>query len=254
MLNVLKIPLNTVGRDIITGDIHGAFALLKKALILIKFNPSYDRLIIAGDLVDRGKNSLVAAQWVTKPWCFPIMGNHDAQYAFINDSALFSKGLVCTPADPWYVNISEAKFKTFCTTFRKNIYPAIEIETKVGKVGVIHAEVPIEHTWSTLVKQLNDKDYDLFHECIWSRKIANLAQKNVIDDRLIVPDVHHVFHGHSYSKGNGLQPFYMANRYYIDTAAYKAEKSIKSGEFPDASLMLFDVSEPLKPLYVSTAH
>ena len=68
---------NTVGRDFAVGDIHGCFTELQRGLDTIGFDPCTDRLFSVGDLVDRGRESHLALQWLDKPWFHAICGNHD---------------------------------------------------------------------------------------------------------------------------------------------------------------------------------
>lgn len=251
MNNVLRLKKNLLGRDIIVTDVHGCFLLLKESLVHIDFDKNRDRLIIAGDLVDRGPNSYVAAKWVAQKWCFAAIGNHDAQFAFHKSLKLFKQSLACFPVDPWFVDISEEEYNAFCAALRKHLYPAIEIETVNGLVGIVHGELPLGNNWGDLVNRLNNKDYDFLHDCIWSRELSKIAQnlngKNEQDYH--VPDVAHLFHGHSPSRKLDYKPYKLANRYYIDTAAFKAENPDK---YPTAGITLFDVNNPLEPLYCSS--
>lgn len=65
----------------IISDIHGCFDEFQKMLQKIDFSES-DRLYLAGDYIDRGKQSLEMLQWLES--CpknvLPIKGNHDAEF------------------------------------------------------------------------------------------------------------------------------------------------------------------------------
>lgn len=249
MNKVLRLPINKDGRDIIVGDIHGMWSDLKKALVTIKFNKNIDRLIIAGDLVDRGPNSEVSAKWIQEDWCFSVMGNHDAQFAFHDDYNKFSRSLVCMPADPWFVDLAEGGYEKFGDLFRKHLYPAIEIETAKGLVGVVHADVPKGLGWHEMTERLNNKDYDLLHECFWSRDTAKKAEVGMsIQDEMKyhLKDLCHVFHGHSPARSKDYKPYCVANRYFIDTAACKA---LKKEKYPYAGITLYDVRCPQEPIF-----
>lgn len=250
---VLRLPVNTQGRDIIVADIHGEFKQLKRALKAIAFNESQDRLIIAGDLVDRGRQSDKAIDWIQKPYCFAVFGNHDAQYAFKDEYKEFSDSLVCLPPDPWFTEMSGKALTAFCRTLKESMYPAIEIETPKGLVGVVHGEVPEGLTWAQMRERLNAKDYDLFHQCMWSRTLAKKAIRGIDaheQERYHLSDVSHVFHGHTPASKLDFHPYRLANRYYIDTCAYRA---LKPEKYPTAGITLFDVLHPEIPLY-TTGH
>lgn len=249
---VLTLSKNTKGRDILCTDVHGQYHLLKQALVAINFNPEVDRLIIAGDLIDRGKNSKLALNWASKDYCFATIGNHDAQHIFHRELNKFSKNLACMPPDPWFVELEGNQYEQYFDEFKKHIYPALEIETSKGMIGVIHGELPLGETWKSAKERLNNLDYDFLYECIWNRDLAKIAQREsltkVEQKAYIVPDLKWMIHGHSPSSKFDYHPYSLANRLYIDTAAYKASKPEK---YPTAGITLFDAENPIKPLYTT---
>lgn len=251
MMNpVLRLPMNQKGRDIVVADPHGQFSLLKKALVAIEFNTETDRLIIAGDLVDRGENSIVSAQWIAQPYCYSVVGNHDAQFLFSKSQELFRQSLVCMPLDPWFCSLSDTQLEHFENELRKHLYPAIEIETANGLVGIVHAEVPSGLSWTEMTSRLNQSDYELLYSCIWNREIAKECIRGIPSEEQEVyriNDIAYVFHGHTNAKKLNYYPYRVANRLYIDTAAYKAGKD----KYPTAGITLFDASIPDKPLYTT---
>lgn len=252
MNKVLKLKLNTKGRDIIVADVHGQYHLLKTALTKVKFDPKKDRIVIAGDLIDRGKNSKLALDWVEKEYCFATIGNHDAQHIFHRDLKLFSKNLACLPVDPWFVELEDEEYESYFDRLKAATYPAIEIETKKGLIGVVHGELPYGETWSSAKERLNKQDYDFLYDCMWGRDLAKLAQKDSLTRKeqinYIVKDVKWMIHGHSPAKCFDYYPYSLANRLYIDTAAYKASKPEK---YPTAGITLFDAANPLVPIYTT---
>ncbi len=251
MNEVLHLSINTKGRDILVGDIHGSFDLLKKALKAIGFNKDTDRLICAGDLVDRGIDSARSAKFVEQPFVYSVIGNHDAMFCFQNKEYLFKKEIMCSPFDDWFCQLTESELQAFCTLFHNKLYPAIEIETKNGLVGVVHAEVPDDLTWAEFRERINKKDYDLFHKAMWSRIVAkdacrlireNDATVKKLNEEYTITDISHVFHGHTPSTEFYFKNYSIGNRHYIDTKAYDSAVS------KYASLTLFDINNPKEPL------
>lgn len=61
------------------GDIQGCYYPLKELLKKIDFNPKKDKLWIAGDLVNRGKNSLEVLEYLysIRDSIVVVLGNHD---------------------------------------------------------------------------------------------------------------------------------------------------------------------------------
>ena len=66
----------------VISDIHGCFGEFQQLLCKIEFSEA-DRLYLAGDYIDRGKQSLEMLRWLES--CpknvMPIKGNHDAEFA-----------------------------------------------------------------------------------------------------------------------------------------------------------------------------
>lgn len=69
--------LNKKGMDYIFTDLHGNYDLFQRALKLLDFNKTKDRVIIAGDLCDRGKQSLLCLKLLLEPWVLAVPGNHE---------------------------------------------------------------------------------------------------------------------------------------------------------------------------------
>lgn len=61
------------------GDVQGCYDGLYRLLSRIQFNPDKDRLWFAGDLVNRGGQSLEVLRWIHahRARCTVVLGNHD---------------------------------------------------------------------------------------------------------------------------------------------------------------------------------
>jgi len=70
-----------VKRTILVGDVHGCFKELKLLLAKCAYKPKTDRLILLGDLVDRGPHSVEVVQWARNRGIECLSGNHDEKYA-----------------------------------------------------------------------------------------------------------------------------------------------------------------------------
>lgn len=68
---------NSVGRDLVVGDLHGCLDLLQARLDELKFDPTRDRVFSVGDLVDRGPDSLGCLRLLREPWFLAVVGNHE---------------------------------------------------------------------------------------------------------------------------------------------------------------------------------
>jgi bis(5'-nucleosyl)-tetraphosphatase (symmetrical) len=63
----------------VLGDIQGCFESLQALLGRLDFDPRHDRLVLAGDLVNRGPRSLDVLRWVAahRSRVDFVLGNHD---------------------------------------------------------------------------------------------------------------------------------------------------------------------------------
>ena len=68
---------NPTGRDFVVGDVHGAFAVVERALKSLRFAPERDRLFSVGDLIDRGPRSADALDWLQEGRILAVRGNHE---------------------------------------------------------------------------------------------------------------------------------------------------------------------------------
>lgn len=76
-LRIARLPLNTEGRDFICGDMHGCYEFVEQFLQFINFDKTKDRLISAGDLVDRGPDNEKCLLLLNEPWFYAVLGNHE---------------------------------------------------------------------------------------------------------------------------------------------------------------------------------
>lgn len=76
MKPLLRLPPGE-GRTFVCGDIHGSFTCVERALNELNFDTSKDRLICAGDIVDRGPESELCLELLYEDWFFCCMGNHE---------------------------------------------------------------------------------------------------------------------------------------------------------------------------------
>jgi len=111
-----RLPANLAGRDIIIGDLHGHTEILHRLLEQAKFDPSRDRVISTGDLVDRGPDSIGCLDFLNEPWFFAVRGNHEQNLAAMitTAAATINRGQSVADAIP---DISDAVARMSATWF-----------------------------------------------------------------------------------------------------------------------------------------
>lgn len=214
---LLRLPRNPSGRDLIVGDVHGCFSLLREALYAVGFSPDAgDRLISVGDLVDRGPESDLAADWLAYPWFFAARGNHEGMAVRWGDpgcrmdpEVYLQNGGAWNLANPPAVRAEVADALA-------SLPLAIELETAAGPVGVVHADCPFDD-WRAFVRVLADAG-SLSPERRSALEMAATWDRSRVEGRFLVgvAGVRAVVVGHTPVD----EPMTLGNVIYLDTAAW----------------------------------
>lgn len=255
---------NEQGRDLVVSDIHGMVELLDAALDRLRFDPAVDRLIAVGDLVDKGPASQRAVRLLDEPWFHCVMGNHDLA-AILN--ILAGDGPVSAseswelrlPAERWLQALSAREDHEVLA--RLGALPwTVEVETRVGLVGIVHAEVPADcQTWAALKSGVlralkGEMLFNTLSPVVRGRRLLEAikaGEASTSDDAsLTLPDVAHVIHGHTIR--DGFRPWRMGNRWHIDSGAFltqpewrRVREQAGGGE---PGLTIVDIEDPATPL------
>ncbi len=203
---------NTTGRDFAVGDIHGCFSDLARGLKAISFDPLVDRLFSVGDLVDRGPESEQALEWLDRPWFHAICGNHDFLAWRSALGIPFREVNHVRNGGAWLEKVTGAKRSRLGRQLRA-LPLAIEVETSLGLVGLVHADCPFDDwlemqrvPWASI-----DPTSSITQCCLWSIERYRRQYASPIRN------VRAVLHGHmtvGYVKVLG-------NVHFIDTGGWK---------------------------------
>lgn len=200
-------PINTAGRDLIVGDIHGCFDRLRAHLDQLAFAPDKDRLFSVGDLVDRGPQSEQALEWLAAPWFHAVRGNHE-QMAIDHVAGFSDARTYVGNGGGWFLALTRAEQHLFADAFGA-LPIAITLDTAAGPVGIVHAECPAHH-WDALLDALESREAEQVGMlCMWSR---DRVTSGFTDD---VAGVRAVVVGHTPMQ----QWTSLGNVIYIDTGA-----------------------------------
>lgn len=207
-MHIQQFPINTTGRDFIVGDIHGEFALLELAMENSKFDPEHDRMFSVGDLIDRGPDSKAALEWLGKPWFAAVLGNHELLALESITDEKTRNFWIDEQGGDWWLELESEEQDKFIESF-KNLPLVIEIETLEGKIGIVHADIPVETDWQSFVELVNNKDDRTMDCALWSRKRAH--------GRYLAPviGIDRVYCGHTPLE----RPSIIGNVHLIDTGA-----------------------------------
>lgn len=218
---ILRLPRNTLGRDIVVGDIHGHFDEFEQLLRLAKFDSERDRILSVGDYIDRGPDSERALQYLEQPWFYAVRGNHEAMMAAANDFEPGVYELWMRNGGEWAEQVDDELIERMVEVYRQLPY-VIEVETRHGKVGVVHADLPEIKDWPSFTErlqkgQVNGKELQAM---LWSRETYRQLRMAKLYPGTINPEpiagVHCVYVGHSIVAN----PTLFGNMYFVDTGAY----------------------------------
>jgi len=258
------LPVNRDGRDFVVGDVHGHAALLDGLLAAVHFEPSRDRLIALGDLIDRGPDSLELLQRVaTLPWFHSLRGNHEA---LLQDSMhdVTSALLWHRNGGQWGQALADAELRALARCV-DGLPLAMTLPLRDGRrIGLVHAEVPIGAAWpdvEALNRDLplapraaglaNATDAEALQDSLlWGRRRISACERlhrllapqtltDTLQARLSralqpVPGIDQIIAGHSYAHDR--RPLACGNLLFIDTGVFEH----------DGRLTLF---EPLRQHY-----
>lgn len=206
---LLRFPVNFNGRDFVVGDIHGMFRALESLMAQAEFDVGRDRMFSVGDLVDRGPDSDEALRWLAQPWFHACRGNHE-QFAIdsVDENAL--DFWVQYNGGEWWLDLAAEDQERFRKAFRA-MPLVMEVETRSGIVGIVHADVPPLVTWERFVQLLESGHREVTLYALFSRDRIHGARSR----RPIEGQVDRVYCGHTPVR----EPVRMDNVHYIDTGA-----------------------------------
>lgn len=221
------------GRVLAVGDIHGMFPLLRSELRRLRYNPQHDRLVMLGDLVDRGPASAESIQWCGVPDVLRVRGNHEE---FTHFSVVTGDGCDgylhvqhIRNGGRWFYDLPFDQRERFAEALC-DVPIAMEVKTPGGHtVGFVHAEVP-GADWSELKRRLVSARTpydDALHMMTWGGDMDRQPPTRVMG----CANIGHVIFGHSAIP----IPLRRGNCTWIDTGAHGT-----------GNLTIIDVDEWLK--------
>lgn len=208
---IKRFALNIAGRDFAVGDIHGHFSLLQAALDAASFDPAVDRLFSVGDLVDRGPECEDVIRWLNKPWFHAVRGNHD-DYVCRFDTCDIGNWM--HNGGVWFVGLPRTEQQNYQVMFN-DLPIAIEVETPLGLIGIVHADCPFP-TWEQLRQELENPESNkrlkqVQNTCMWSRSRIEHGETHGVEG------VRALVVGHDPHRA----PVVLGNVWHIDTRGWR---------------------------------
>jgi Calcineurin-like phosphoesterase len=191
--DIVALPGNTRGDDIIIGDLHGSLFLLQAQLQALK---PEDRLFMVGDLIDRGENSLGVLELIKSinqkrkaanlaPQIYITRGNHEDMFLNYLDNRLNISMVEPMEAEAiaenymmnggeWTESVDDKTLKEQ-KKFLESLPYIIHVKGK-KPFNIVHADMPFDDkTLRDLIakKQLSLTE-DQKHYATWARKESML--------------------------------------------------------------------------------
>jgi serine/threonine protein phosphatase 1 len=222
------------GRFLIVGDVHGQMDMLLRLMDLAGYDPDVDRVIAAGDLVDRGPASADVVRWFAAGQLrLSLLGNHDALMLDsefqrnADDVWMLNGGRWSRQIDAVDLNLLRRLASGFPLTARLHLSSGV-------RIGVVHAEVKPGTTWRQLQRlcySLGDAADDLSDSAVtsllWGRerhycyRSLKSAPRTYIEALLKpVRGVDLVICGHTIMQTR--EPLRFGSHLFIDTGAWQA--------------------------------
>lgn len=233
----IELDLSSFRRVLAVSDVHGEYGQLQRRLDEMDYDDRRDALIIDGDLVDRGPESMEALAWRKRRNVHCGLGNHDLMpQMFLDGDAQLED--IREWGGQWFIDLDEDERRRVAALLR-DAPVAMTVRTPVGRtVGFVHADCPQD--WDSLIDILeNPRDYRFartVNDCLWSRNtIVELLNAVGTEDGPPRPyscrmeNIDHVFHGHT----TIMRAFAHHDRTWMDTGAC----------FPGGRLTVIDVDQ-----------
>ena len=228
---------NSKGRDFFIGDIHGKYALLMQALSKINFDCSVDRLFSVEDLIDRGEASFNCLLLAQENWFIPVIGNHEQFLREMENDNIYKKFAWYQNGGGWWENMLLQEKQLAKEIVEKNYALTLSVDTLGGKVGVVHAQYPL-NKWPINECDINK---DILYELLWSRDcVTNGNQYPIAGIDFIVS-------GHTPLS----KPLFKSKQFFIDTgcghlpSARRPSPHLTICEFKKEQIEIYAIAEQI---------
>jgi serine/threonine protein phosphatase 1 len=223
---VKRVKKNLLGRDFFVGDLHGMFRLLEAALHMADFDVTRDRLFCVGDLIDRGPDSELVLEYLSKPWFHAVQGNHEDAAIFFGVGGATDLANYITWGSAWLIGKTENERKEYAYELMMLPY-LMEVETEDGLIGICHADTH-QDSWPKTVALYENVQSEAGLDRLKGHTLMS-RHRITARDPTPVEGVYAVLVGHS----PVTKPTRLGNTYYLDTGSCYPKRSMFLLELKD---------------------
>lgn len=189
---VLSLGRNKRGRDLVVGDIHGQRQTFERVLESVGFTPENgDRVLLLGDVIDRGPDSAGMLDWLRQDSVTCIRGNHEQLMLDALEGNREIELWTRHNGGAWADALGARERGEWREVLRA-LPLALEVDAEEGRFVLVHAEVPEELPWWAFKSWLEEGDRRAGILALWARRRI----RNSPGHDPGVPDVWRTFHGH----------------------------------------------------------
>lgn len=251
------LSINLKGRDFFVGDIHGCFSRCQQALDDAGFDPAADRLISVGDLLDRGRESLQAREWLERDWFYAIRGNHEDMFLHwmslegdphsrrqFEEETYFLKA----NGGRWVANADPGQLRSLAREIARLPYFMAVPHPGGGLIGVVHAELPDGARWPSMINR--EIDIGFRETMTWGRQRwrSRYGRAKPARDKNMIAGLDALVCGHVRCK----EPTGLGNIVFIDTGGWH-EKGSFTVMSSDEIMAICDAIQTSQTISISEA-
>ena len=183
---IVSLLPDTAGRDFILGDLHGRWTMLEALLSHVHFEPQRDRLIVTGDLFDRGDSPLECLHLLNQPWFFSVRGNHEQNlinwHRASHSAKMSKKEQIIADGGGWFFALAEDERAALCKKI-ENLPMVILVSAGERRLAVLHAEIPENmHHFDEFLQALWQQHPAAHHSCLVGRRRRRLTVSTPVAD------------------------------------------------------------------------
>lgn len=212
---------NTIGRDLISTDIHGCYEDFMYFLEKLNFDSTKDIMYNLGDNIDRGPDSLSCLQLMYMKWFRTIAANHEMMMvdALLNPKGYNSYDDWIYNGGNWQYGVDKQELEMHCQYIIDNIPYVIVIGKDTDRrINLVHAELykaDDEDLADNL--DIDQWNFTLYNEdeLVWGRNIATNKHMYTNNPKYSNYGLSTTYCGHTPID----KPFECLNHRFIDTGA-----------------------------------